>query len=159
VKQTELVGVETETESADLISLQTLPASTDCWFCLSQLESACVDGCLCGNAVMRPFSICAGVCVSGLYLCCCMCVFPVCSCGTLTVGLSADQKGPCLGVEAVEIPSSIVALVFVCVLDIWLLNVISLSPSVSNKYCKYISIYLSPTVRGYMRVTYVVCYK
>lgn len=41
--------------------------------------------------------------------------FPVCPCGTDTVGLSADQKGPCVGVEAVEIPYSIVVLVCMCV--------------------------------------------
>ena len=46
----------------------------------------------------------------------CFCVyFPVCPCGTVTVGLSADQKGPCVGVEAVEIPSYIAVLVYVCV--------------------------------------------
>lgn len=55
--------------------------------------------------------------------------FPVCPCGTYTVGLSADQKGPCVGVEAVEIPSYIVLLVLVCVrVCIWLLNAFSLGP-------------------------------
>lgn len=35
----------------------------------------------------------------------CMSVFPVWSCGTLTLGLSADQLDPCDRLEMVEIPS------------------------------------------------------
>ena len=60
---------------------------------------------------------CMCVCVTGLYMCICVC-FPVCPCGTDSVGLSADQKGPCVGVEAVEIP-------LVCACACWLLNYVS----------------------------------
>lgn len=48
--------------------------------------------------------------------------------------LSADHRGSCVGVEAVEIPSFIVVCVCACVsvcvvVVIWLLNAVSLGPS------------------------------
>lgn len=84
---------ETETKCADLISLVILPP---CLFILLALPlSAGKYMSVSVNTVIRPFSRCRSVCVSTVHVF--VCGFPVCPSGTLTVGLSADQKGPCVG--------------------------------------------------------------
>lgn len=57
---------------------------------------------------MYMYSVLVYVWIVNVYLCEC---FSVCPCGTDAVGLSSDQKGPCVRVEAVEIPSYIVVCV------------------------------------------------
>lgn len=65
------------------------------------------------------FTVCVWGGVGGVWVdckCVCACVFPPSApSGTVTVCLSADHRGSCVGVEAVEIPSFIVVCVCACV--------------------------------------------
>lgn len=92
--------------------------------CLPQLESTLSEPwCLCecsAETSHLPFTTPQCARLTGLYMRLCV---PVCLCGRDHAGLSIDQKGLCVGGQAVEIPTCTAACVCVCwqTFGLWML--------------------------------------